>query len=30
MKPDDKDLSFKASLQFMNYQLQLLSLDEVH
>lgn len=30
MKPDDKDLSFKASLWFLNYHFQLLSLGEVH
>jgi len=30
MKPDEKDLSFKASLWFLNYHFQLLSLGEVH
>lgn len=30
MKPDDKDLSFKASLWFLNYHFQLLSLGEAH
>lgn len=30
MKPYDKDLSFKASLWFLNYHFQLLSLGEVH
>lgn len=30
MKPDDKDLSFKASLSFLNYHFQLLSPGEVH
>lgn len=30
MKPDDKDLSFKASLWFLNYHFQLLFLGEIH
>lgn len=30
MKTDDKDLPFKASLWFLNYHFQLLSVGEVH